>query len=68
MYKDSDVIGVVKDKIEMKNPHPVFSAFQQLEYSRNYTDEEKRRHVIPTYMGLISEIDYKIKDINGVAN
>ena len=33
-------------------------SFQQLEYSRNYTDEEKRRHVIPTYMGLISEIDY----------
>ena len=60
MYNQSDVIGVVKDEIEMKNPHPVFSAFQQLEYSQNYTDEKKRRHVIPTYMGLISEIDHHI--------
>jgi len=60
MYKESDVVEVIKDKVEIKNPHPVFSAFQQLEYSRNYTEEEKRRHVIPTYMGLISEIDHHI--------
>ena len=60
MYKDSDVLEVMKDNNEIKNPHPVLSAFQQLEYSQNYTDEKKRRHVIPTYMGLISEIDHHI--------
>ena len=60
IYEDSDVIKVNKDESEIQNPHPVFSAFQKLEYSQNYSDEKKRRHVIPTYMGLISEIDHHI--------
>ncbi|WP_025898832.1 alkaline phosphatase family protein [Sneathiella glossodoripedis] len=60
MYGPQDVIDANRASSEKSNPHPVISAFMQHEESRNFSDEEKRRHVIPAYMGLISEIDHHI--------
>ena len=57
MYGENDVVPAAQNESELNDPHPVFSAFQQAEYSINYADDKKRKHVIPAYMGLISEID-----------
>ncbi len=57
MYGDNQILPVVKSEAERENPHPVVDAFMQHEDSRNFADDEKRRHVIPAYMGLIKQID-----------
>jgi len=57
MYGPADVIAANRSNAEKDNPHPVVQAFMQHEESLNFSDEDKRRHVIPAYMGLISEID-----------
>ncbi|MCF8469005.1 MAG: alkaline phosphatase family protein [Sneathiella sp.] len=57
MYSPQDVIAANRGENEKNDPHPVIKAFMDHEESRNFSDEEKRCHVIPAYMGLISEID-----------
>jgi arylsulfatase A-like enzyme len=57
MYSADDVIAANRTDAEKENPHPVIKAFMEHEESINFSDEEKRRHIIPAYMGLISEID-----------
>ena len=60
MYSEADVIVANRGEKERQDPHPVVEAFMGHEESRNFSDEEKRRHVIPAYMGLITEIDDNI--------
>lgn len=60
MYTEKDVIAANRGEREKENPHPVIEAFMGHEESINFSDEEKRRHVIPAYMGLITEIDDNI--------
>ncbi|WP_169568996.1 alkaline phosphatase family protein [Sneathiella limimaris] len=57
MYDKSDVIPANRNSQEKVSPHPVVHAFMKHQESQNFSDEEKRLHVIPAYMGLISEID-----------
>ncbi len=57
MYSEKDVIAANRSQDEKHNPHPVVSAFMNHEESRNFSEEDKRKHVIPAYMGLITEID-----------
>ena len=57
MYGDNDVLPANRDGAERTAPHPVIGAFMQHEESVNFSREEVRRHVIPAYMGLITEID-----------
>lgn len=37
--------------------HPVYTAFRQHEESQNFSRDEVRLNVIPTYMGLIKQVD-----------
>jgi len=60
MYGENDVIAANRNDSEKVAPHPVIAAFMDHEECRNFSDEEKRRHVIPAYMGLITEIDDNI--------
>lgn len=39
------------------NDHPVYAAFRQHQESVNFSREEVRLNVIPTYMGLIKQVD-----------
>ena len=57
MYSKHDVIPAIKHSSELENPHPVYSAFMQQEFSRNFARDEMRGHVIPAYMGLITQVD-----------
>ncbi|MEH6526985.1 MAG: alkaline phosphatase family protein [Sneathiella sp.] len=57
MYNSNDILPANRTEAEKLAPHPVIGAFMGHEESQNFSDEAKRQHVIPTYMGLISEID-----------
>lgn len=60
MYSRADILPANRTEAEKDAPHPVIDAFMGHEESQNFSDEAKRQHVIPAYMGLISEIDDQI--------
>ena len=57
LYTREHVQPVVRSDAERADPHPVFRAFMAQDYSRNFSRDEVRERVIPTYMGLIGQID-----------
>lgn len=57
MYDRDDVQPAVRNEAERVAPNPVYEAFQQERYSRNFSRDEVREKVIPCYMGLIKQID-----------
>ena len=57
MYGVDDIQAFVGDERERENPHPVYQAFMQQEYSESYAREDIRDVVIPAYMGLVKQID-----------
>jgi Arylsulfatase A and related enzymes len=50
-------LPVVRNPDELQAPHPVFKAFHEETYSLNFSRDEVRERVVPTYMGLIKQID-----------
>jgi arylsulfatase A-like enzyme len=56
-YDKNHVIPAVRDERERHDPHPVYQAFMAQDYSQNFSREEVRNTVIPTYMGLIHQVD-----------
>jgi arylsulfatase A-like enzyme len=57
MYAASDVQPAIRSEKERQEAHPVFAAYMDMRYSRNMSRDEAREKVIPTYMGLIKQID-----------
>lgn len=57
LYSKDDVQDVVRSDAERNNPHPVYQAFRQQEYSESYSRDDVREIVIPAYMGLVKQID-----------
>jgi len=57
MYGPKDVLPVIRSEKERQEAHPVFAAYMDMRYSRNMSRDEAREKVIPTYMGLITQID-----------
>jgi len=57
MYGPDDILPARRSEVERTNPHPVSEAFMQVPYSKVFADDAVRRTVIPTYMGLITQID-----------
>ena len=57
MFSKSDVQQPVRNAAERESPHPVVQAFQQAEYSQNYSNDAIREIVVPAYMGLVKQID-----------
>lgn len=57
LYSADQVVPAIKQDDELKEPHPVYEAFLRQDYSLNFSREEVRTTVIPTYMGLIQQID-----------
>ncbi len=57
VFDGSDMIPVIRSERERQNPHPVFGAYMDMRYSRNMARDDAREKVIPTYMGLITQID-----------
>ena len=57
MYGADDVAPAVRSKAEQDHGHPVMRAFMEMECSRTYSDDAKRAVAVPTYMGLIRQLD-----------
>ncbi len=57
LYSSEDVQAVVRSDQELQNPHPVYRAFMEQEYSESFAREDVRERVIPVYMGLVRQID-----------
>ena len=57
MYRQFEVPNAVRNEVERQNPHPVYKAFMEQEYSTSYSRDDVRDAVIPTYMGLIRQVD-----------
>ena len=57
LYSADDVPDPVRAPSEHLAPHPVLAGFQSQPASRTFSNESRRRHVIPAYMGLIKQLD-----------
>jgi arylsulfatase A-like enzyme len=57
MYGPDDISAAVRGDHERASAHPVHAAFMRHEEAVSFSREEVRRTVIPTYMGLIRQID-----------
>jgi arylsulfatase A-like enzyme len=57
MYSANEMLPPVRSEQERENAHPVFAAYMDMRYSKNMSRDEARAKVIPTYMGLITQID-----------
>jgi arylsulfatase A-like enzyme len=57
MYGAGDIIEANRSEAELADQHPVLAAFRRHGESVSFSREETRRTVIPTYMGLTTQID-----------
>lgn len=59
-YQADDILPANRAAEERHQPHPVYAAFLDHEESESFSSEACRRRVIPTYMGLVSQIDHEL--------
>ena len=57
LYRPDEVQAVVRADSQLHDPHPVYAAFVEQEYSESYSVREVRDSVLPVYMGLVRQID-----------
>lgn len=57
LYTAADVLPPRRGAREREAPHPVVRGFMDTEPSRSFARDEVRDTVIPTYMGLVKQID-----------
>jgi arylsulfatase A-like enzyme len=60
MYGAEHVIPPNRSEAERASPHPVVAAFMRHDESVNFSRQEVRETVIPTYMGMITQFDHHI--------
>ena len=57
MYTAGDVPPPNRSESERQSCHPLMRAWMDMRVSRSFSRDEVRNAVVPTYMGLISELD-----------
>lgn len=57
MYGDDHRLPLVRSEDERSDPHPVYQAFMNHNSGQAFSREEVCDAVIPTYMGLVKQID-----------
>ncbi len=57
MYGPSQMLPVVRGDAELRDPHPVMRGYQATDPSVAFSRDEVRARVVPTYMGLVRQID-----------
>ncbi len=57
MYQAADVIPAVRRDDEREDPNPLYALFMDRVSGQTFSDDNARDTVIPTYMGLIKQID-----------
>ena len=63
MYKDADLLNVVRSENERIKPHPFFRELQARKVSRTFEDPVHRDIVVRSYMGLIKQIDDQVGEV-----
>jgi len=66
MYGKDDILPANRSDRERFDPNPVVAAFMAHGESLCFARDDVRETVIPTYMGLISEIDHHVGRLLGV--
>lgn len=56
-YTAADILPPVRSADERVEPHPVYAALMQQEYSESFARDDVRERVVPVYMGLVKQID-----------
>ncbi|MBL6958695.1 MAG: alkaline phosphatase family protein [Rhodospirillales bacterium] len=57
MYSANQCLPVNKSPIELEDPHPVYAAYMNHVESQTFARDEVVQTVVPTYMGLVKQID-----------
>ncbi len=57
MYSAADLLPPKRSEEERSAPHPVVRGYMDTEPSRSFASDAVRETVIPTYMGLIKQLD-----------
>ena len=57
MYAADQIVPRKASADELVDPNPVYEAFTQIRGAKHWAKDEVRERVIPTYMGLIKQID-----------
>ena len=57
MYHRSDVVPAVRADEELNDPNPLYKLFMDRVSGKSFSKDNARDTVIPTYMGLIRQID-----------
>lgn len=57
LYSTKSILEAVRATPSEASKHPVYTAFRQHEESLNFSRDSVRLTVIPTYMGLIKQVD-----------
>ncbi len=57
MYSKDQILPVNRGRDEQSTAHPLLQACMQHLFSKTFSREEVRDRVIPTYMGLVKQID-----------
>jgi arylsulfatase A-like enzyme len=57
LFGADDISGPARAAHEIEKPHPVYDAFRQHPEAQAFSRDDVRRTVIPTYMGLIKQVD-----------
>jgi arylsulfatase A-like enzyme len=64
MYRDADTGPILKADPASENAHPVLQAYRRAhDDCRSYAQEAVVRHVRPTYMGLIKQVDDHLRRV-----
>ena len=66
LYDNAQLIRANRSEDERRDPHPVIAAFMRHDESECFARDEVRETVIPTYMGLIRQIDDHLARLLGV--
>ncbi|KPU88173.1 phosphonate monoester hydrolase [Variovorax paradoxus] len=65
MYGPRDVLPAVRGEAERRDAHPVLAGFRDDTASRSFSRDEVRETVIPTYMGLVKQLDDQLGRLFG---
>ncbi|MEM8979494.1 MAG: sulfatase-like hydrolase/transferase [Pseudomonadota bacterium] len=57
MFAAADVQPAVKSEAEFEDPNPLAEYFRNRVCARTFSKEDARETIVPTYMGLIKQID-----------
>src|SRR4051812_378795 len=57
MFSEKDMLPAVRSEEERRDPNPVYGAFMRHQDSQSFARDEVRNTVIPTYMGLVKQVD-----------